>query len=323
MATTSLPSSNEVRRSSAAGLLTGILLLAVVVLSRRMVGAITGFSSASAACLVAGFVMLVGLASGLSLKRDQDTSTTQHSLLLATLSALPGLAMGLALLPTQDAGGLVALLGEFGILVVSGMNLAPIIVTRTQLQGGESTPTRESLLVGASGLVGAEPDGTARSNERVPDPLGTECTRPMVTTHVERVVATNGADVKPSDLIEVDVSEMSEANDIRLDEHSLNRTQWMQRSLCDGCDVIEGSVRVTLSRGVKQVAVHVPFAPAFVAAPQFEAEPLGEADVEVRQTSLHCYGVRFEVARRQHLHEVVSVEISYFASAALFESAAA
>jgi len=267
--------------------------------------------------------MLVGLASGLSLKSDQDKSTTPYLLLLATLSALPGLAMGLALLPTQDAGGLVALLGELGILVVSGLNLAPVAVTQTQPLGSESTPTRKPLLVGANGLVGSEPDGIARSNERVPEPLSTECTRPVVTTHVESVVAAKGAHVKPSDLIQVDASELSEANDIRLDEHGLNRTQWMQRSLCDGCDVIEGSVRVTLPRGVKQVAVHVPFAPAFAAAPQFEAEPLGEADVEVRQTSLHCYGVRFEVARRQHLHEVVSVEISYFASAVLLESAAA
>lgn len=321
MATKSLSSATELRRSSAAGLLTGILLLAVVVLSRRMVGALTGFSSASAACLLSGFVMLVGLASGLSLKRDRDTGA--HSLLLATLSALPGLAMGLALLPSQDASGLAALLGEFGILVIAGLNLSPVVVARSQPDNEESVPFQESSQINARGLFDSESIGVARHTEVDAGGVNAESMAPVATRPVEVEVAASDALAHSTNSLHVDVADITEASDGRFDDHHLNWTQWMQRRLCDGCDVIEGRVRVTLPSGVKHVAVHVPFAPAFVTSPQFEAEPLSEADVEVRQTSLHCYGVRFEVTRRQRIHETASVEISYFASAAMCESAAA
>lgn len=313
MAINSLPTSSELRRSSAAGLLTGVLLLAVVVLSRRAVGAVTGLNSASAACLVAGVVMLVGLLSGLSLKRRQDRADSASLLVLASLCAAPGLVMGLALLPGSDASGLAALLGEFAILIASSMSLS-----RDAKQHVIGSPdVVSSLLVVDDAAVVVSASSNSSEGPSSTSPIGATVSQELhdalVIDEFETVAASPLADVMQDDAEQL---ELEPAFDPSL-------TQWMRRALREGSDVVEGAVRVVLPVGAKQVAVHIPFAPAFSIIPDFEAEPLDEADVEVHLSSVHSYGVRFEVTRRTGLDMAVAVQVGYFATAETQDAVAA
>lgn len=314
MAINSLPTSSEFRRSSAAGLLTGVLLLAVVVLSRRAVGAVTGLNSASATCLVAGVVMLIGLLSGLTLKRRQDRADSASLLVLASLCAAPGLVMGLALLPGSDASGLAALLGEFAILIASSMSLSRD--TKQHVIG--SPDVVSSLLVDDDAVVVVSASSNSSEGPSSTSPTGEtvsqELHEPPVVDEVETVVAASPlAGVMQE---ESDQSELEPELDPSL-------TQWMRRALREGSDVVEGAVRVVLPVGAKQVAVHIPFAPAFSITPDFEAEPLDEADVEVHLSSVHSYGVRFEVTRRAGLDTAIAVQVGYFATAEMQDAVAA
>ncbi len=318
MANKTLPSRIELRRSSAAGLLTGVLLLSVVVLSRRASGAATGFSSATAACIVSGAVMLVGLLSGLTLQRERRAADFAQDLMLSALSTLPGLVLGLALMPTSEATGLAALLGEFLILIasstqmVSSMSGAAVVPARSETKETVESASSigDALQVTAASAHATSMTREVAESEAQPMPLDSDV---AILTESTAVLAMTG---EPSDGRFDDVSE----EDAELDSQ---RTQWMRRRVCEGCDIIEGRLRVTLPPGAKQVAVHVPFAPAFSMTPEFEAEPLDDCEVEVQCSSLHSYGVRFEVSRRQQLSDELTLEIGYCASASLIESAAA
>jgi len=93
-------------------------------------------------------------------------------------------------------------------------------------------------------------------------------------------------------------------------------TNWMSRSLQDGCDVVEGGFRVEFAPGQRLVAVHVPFSPALAAVPEIECEPIdGDAEVRVRVTSIQAYGLRIEVMRGSGFEQQQKVELGYFASA--------
>lgn len=319
MAKHDLPSSDELRRSSAAGLLTGVLLLSVVVLSRRAVGAAAGFSSPSMACLVAGAVMLIGLVSGLTLNRRRHESDFAQALLFATLAASPGLLMGFALMPGTDATGLTALLGEFTILIVSSATATPGNSRTSAIEDSQSMQIRHES---------PSSEARAESNSETLSEVISPMTETVSTVSVTpQLMKDDAAQLVPIAVLEVADEPADEADesagsfsDTERDPH---RIQWMQRSVREGCDTIEGSVRITFPRGVKQVAVHVPFTPAFSVTPEFEAEPLDDSEVEVQLSSLHTYGVRFEVSRRVKLQEEISVEIGYLATAELLEAAAA
>ncbi len=315
MAINSLPTSSEIRRSSAAGLLTGVLLLAVVVLSRRAAGAATGFSSASAACLVAGVVMLIGLLSGLALKRRRDFADSASMLLLASLCAAPGLVMGLALLPGSDASGLTALLGEFAILIASSTSLSKNTKQHTTIKNTDSS----SDVTSGSVATSTPPSLDLSLQSSSTSPTGSPELHELNTVAVAADEFDSNAQTDPlAEIVseEADHSELDPTLDPSL-------TQWMRRALRDGCDVVEGAIRVVLPPGAKQVAVHIPFAPAFSSSPEFEAEPLDDADVEVHLSSVHSYGVRFEVTRRTGLDTEVTVQVGYFATMELQDAIAA
>ncbi len=97
---------------------------------------------------------------------------------------------------------------------------------------------------------------------------------------------------------------------------------WMNRSVADGYETIEGGLRVEIEAGSRQAAVHLSFVPPFALTPELESEPLDGSDVRMRVTAVYPYGARFEVIRSGDLSEPASIELGYAAFAAATADAA-
>ena len=300
MATT-LPSTSSSRRSLAAGLLTGVCLLSAVVLSRRAAGAASSLPSAWVACLIAAAVMSVGVVSIAIFSRRSAALGVPERLLVGGLGLLPGLVLGLALLPTSSGAGLAALIGIFATLLGASVGLreaashvrdvAADLMPYTESR--DTIPTDPASVV--SCLMATEP--SAASSDKADN-------------HRHRV----GGDCV--DFATADESHPHPSTDPDV-------VQWQARAVRDGQETLEGGMRVRFAAGVKQVALHLPFAPAFESLPSFDAEALDDADVEVVVTSLHAYGVRLEVRSRSRCEQDRLIEIGYSAVPSCEQSAAA
>lgn len=326
MATTSLPTSQELRRSGAAALLTGVLLFSVVVLSRRSAGALIGFESATPAVLIAGAMMLIGTISGTLLRRRADLEFDLVLLATAFLAA-PGLLVGLCLLP-NDSSGLGVLLGEYALLVTlslveRGWTCQPTV----GIGDIGNKKHHETPAVGVPATVNLCSDQDLTSElppTRSQDPLENELSESSVSgpSPIENELKPSALAWTPSPCQMSSMAQCTDWNSTPQTETSQedddlpsNLMQWMRRSLQEDVEVIEGAIRVTFASGSKQVAVHLPFSPPMTGLPEFEAEPLDDADLNVQVTSTHSYGVRFEVTRRHGLEERLVAEIGYLASA--------
>lgn len=297
------------RRSMAAGLLTGVCLLSAVVFARRSVGAARDLSSAGFACSLAAIVMLLGIAAAMNLTRREDRDHAA-SWLQSSLAALPGLLLGLALMPTQSSAGLGALLMVFLLLTAIGVvTQAPFAVTTTTIKplfrdelnqvrsADVTTPTQvvSNVMADADHFSDALNELASHGAPTVESHLE----RPAFSEELDENMAGEGGEAIPHPSVDPDVM------------------QWMTRAERDGVDTFEGAMKVRFAPRAKQVAVHLPFVPPFAAVPVFEAEPLEDADIEITVTSLHGYGIRFEVTRKGRLDQPANIPIGYCASAPL------
>ena len=297
------------RQSMAAGLLTGVCLLSAVVFARRSVGAARDLSSAGFACSLAAIVMLLGIAAAMNFTRRADRDHAA-SLLQSSLAALPGLLLGLALMPTQSSTGLGALLTVFLLLTVIGVVAqAPLAVTTAANQ----PLFRDELNQAHSADVTVPP-------QAVPNVM-TDADHSSDSTNE---LASHSTSIVDPLLERQEFSEELDENMVGEDGEAIPHPsvdpdvmQWMTRAERDGVDTFEGAMKVRFAPRAKQVAVHLPFVPPFAAVPVFEAEPLDDADIEIAVTSLHGYGIRFEVTRKGRLDQPASISIGYCASAPL------
>ncbi|MEZ6048937.1 MAG: hypothetical protein R3C11_25835 [Planctomycetaceae bacterium] len=62
-----------------------------------------------------------------------------------------------------------------------------------------------------------------------------------------------------------------------------------------GCEALEGYMKVEWKEGQKSQSIHIPFAPAFSAAPEIYCEPADESDVRLKVAECRSYGVRIEL----------------------------
>lgn len=272
------------RRTLACAVLSGIFLIAAVVLSRRVSGDLSGLGSewlacgAGAACLAitAGCLAMSGQIGRLADARVR--------LPVVAGCLLPSLVLGLTLMPTGSSQALAVLLSIYATTVIAfhlpdtrTWHLATLRSLQTPVSSGEPDSVDEPD-VGGELLLESE-------------------------LHVATLPVEGGV-THPADCPDT--------------------THWMSRSVQDGCDVVEGAFRVEFASGQRQVAIHLPFAPALPSAPDIECEPVdGDADVRIRVTSAEAWGVRIEVARATDLDQQQAVQLGYFASAALSQSAAA
>jgi hypothetical protein len=293
------------RRALSAGLLTGVALVAAVVLSRRVSGDASAFSSQLTACVVGLIGMAVGALSVLTLGVLGNVSQTQR-FVAVSLSSLPGLILGLALLPSGSASGLVALLAIFGL------TLGVSILCDSQL-GLDSLATSRSSVRRESEVVD--------TNQTTPKPTQEEL--PPATDRVESIDCFE-TDLETRlmsqlDSIETDDAQSEQSPSAFRQPHPAenpNNVQWLSRMVESGMDTLEGVVSAELVSNERQLAVHIPFVPAFEVLPEFECEAVHGEPVDVHVTQIKTYGVRIELKRpKSEMQNPLTVQIGYFASA--------
>ncbi len=305
-----LQSTSSSRRSLAAGLLTGVCLLSAVVMSRRAAGAASSLPSVWAACLIAAAVMAVGVLSIALFSRRATVLGMPERLLVGGLSLLPGLVLGLALIPESSGAGLAALIGVFATLLGASVGLRESVAGGVQHSLVTTPGVPDSALVCDSNEIVTSPTSSwvAAVEPPATPELGAHFARPqprenVVVTHHSDTGIANESPPHPSTDPEV--------------------VQWQARAVRDGHETLEGGMRVRFAAGVKQVALHLPFAPAFESLPTFDAEPLDDAEIEIVVTSLHAYGVRLEVRSKSRCEHDRLIEIGYSAVPSCEQSAAA
>jgi hypothetical protein len=84
----------------------------------------------------------------------------------------------------------------------------------------------------------------------------------------------------------------------------------------DGCDRLEGHLRIDFAAGQKQAVTHVPFSPPFARTPEVECEVLDDADVRLKPAAIYTYGVRLEARRSGDTSRPQSVPVGYEVRAA-------
>jgi hypothetical protein len=339
------------RRTLAAGLLTGVALVAAVVLSRRVAGDASALTSQLGAC----FIGLVGMAvSGLSAMVPGilgQLSRTQRLLAIA-FSAMPGLVLGLALLPSGSAAGLVALLALFGLT----LGVASFCDTQFDEQSIASSSTSAAVVKSPPPTESLDtPAAESVSNQRAKDskPIHAksdvvQSTAATTTPTVEkesdsifniesdiearltakldatRSTSTHSAadTVHEADLTTYAAIDETESERSHPSQNP-NTVQWLSRVIESDQENLEGVVTAVLVENERQVAVHIPFVPAFGATPEFECEPIHGESVDVRITQLKSYGVRLEIKRpKEDMHSPLTVQIGYVATCDAVESAA-
>jgi hypothetical protein len=311
------------RRSTACSLLSGVFLATAVVLSRRISGDASAFSSELAASLtgIAASLIAVLAASMPDLISDR-MSRPQRSLLISACG-IPGVMLGLALMPPGSTAGLACLLGLYvaAVLTLSAFESERVTgLTEVVVQPKLEQPSEHDYSAAASTASDEQPRVTGQrsfDNPALEDRLISQAAKFEVAPDDDES-SKNVAMAEPAAAVPFELNEP-----IPHPASNPDTTQWMSRSRIEGLDVAEGSFRVRFTAGQRLAPVHLPFSPPLTDTPEFECEPADESDLRFRTTAVHAYGVRIEVSRSGDCNEEATVEVAWMASAALSDSVAA
>lgn len=291
------------RRSIACGLLTGVVFVSAVVLARRVsddASPIAGWAACLTGSLAIGIAVLCATIPGVL----REKLEIADRLLATGLAAIPGLLLGLSLLPPGSVPGVSSLLGIYMIAVVAGT------------LGGDVVPQRVLTTILPQPLT----DSPASRPQCSKSAVSPNSSRP-VTKDPEPEIQTEaqpdaGASTKQeATKAQLELSLSSEA--VAHPSENPQMTQWMSRGLTADGETVEGGCQVSFEPGQKLMAVHIPFVPALDSLPEFECEPLDEANVKIKISTRHRYGVRIEVTRLGDLAVTESISLGWFAFAAV------
>lgn len=87
------------------------------------------------------------------------------------------------------------------------------------------------------------------------------------------------------------------------------------RRWSDDGEILEGTAVAEFAPGQKLAVIHVAFCPPTLGTPRVECEPLANIDVRWKLAVAQTYGLRIDVTRRGNLEAAESVPIAYFATA--------
>ena len=284
--------SAERNRQAAVLIWSSLIVVTVLLLSRRVAGGIDGIVSAWPCVLVSSLATLLSGFGWVSFQQQAAGRSLRTEQIAAVVAWLPTWLSGVALLPSDLP---LARGWLFGIAVLSAAGFALSVSTSPARERG--VVTDDHSLARRAGEVGR----LAEAVDRTP-------TSPPLTDPDVGVRATSEA---PSDL-----SVFDPVADERSDEST---TQWMTRqSLPDGVEQIEGSIRVSFAAGQRAASVHVPFSPPFAAVPQVECETVGDDPARWKLSVVYAYGMRVDL-KRESSDGPAEIELSY---SAICESAA-
>ena len=275
-----------------------VVMAAVLLISRRISGAITLPSSVWPCFLTTGIgLMLTGFAYWVDSLRRQPRETSMRQLTIGLLTIVPPLTAGGLLLPADSSMGLsMFLFGGFGLLMMTGL-IPWEVHFATEAKSDSPIKTTPSI-----NPIPEIQESTKNTSELTPELTSTEVLE-------KRLLEANSLFSENDN--EADLSLSSEENE------GTTVSQRMSRSLIDDeeTDMIEGVVTVEFSPGQKLAIVHIPFSPPFHESPKIECELENSSDVRLRQYSLQSYGARLDARRSQNLDEGTKITIAYVATA--------
>jgi hypothetical protein len=253
---------------------TALLLMTVVVVSRRMNGAFVGPVAPAVPCLVATIAVVFSLgALALWTAAAAPMASNRKRVLTAALAVLPPALLGAALwiTPSTFVGGYLAALAMASVLCAVAIEdcAGGFVITnqlRSTLFQRQATPTAAPPV---SDAVGGQAD--------------VEIPTPAIPTPGERPIVPGTAE------------EESAAMPDEEGESDSSIVQWMtRRRLPDGSEVIEGAVRIDLDPAEKVGVAHLSFLPPLCCDPRAECHLLSDFDGRVRITTAKSYGLRIE-----------------------------
>ncbi|MBC7820967.1 MAG: hypothetical protein IAG10_29125 [Planctomycetaceae bacterium] len=275
--------SAERNRQAAILIWSSLLVVTVLLLSRRVAVGIAVVASAWPSVLVSLLATMLSGLGWVSFQQQSACRSHRAEQIAAVIAWLPTWLSGLALLPADSP---LARGWLFGIAALSAAGFALGLTSPTRQRGSASDAP--SLARRAS-MVADSPVAVARTPTS---------DRPDVGVRATQAAA-------PSDL-----SVFDPVTEERSDEST---TQWMTRqSLPDGVDQIEGAIRVSFAAGQRAASVHVPFSPPFAAVPQVECEAIGDDPARWKVSVVYAYGMRVEL-KRESSDEPAEIELSYSA----------
>ncbi len=282
--------SAERNRQAAVLIWSSLIVVTVLLLSRRVTGGIESVSSAGPCVLVSSLATMLSGLGWLSFQQRSGSLPKRTEQIAAAVAWLPTWLSGVALLPPDSA------LARGWLVGIAALSAAGLVLTLTN-------PTRQR------GEVAKDPSLTRRVNDVAG--MREAVDRTPTSDLCPDVGVRTTPPATPSDLSVFDPITDERSND--------STTQWMTRqSLPSGVDQIEGAIRVSFAAGQRAASVHVPFSPPFAAVPQVECEATGDDPVRWKVSVVYAYGMRVELKRESN-DEPGDIELSY---SAVCESAA-
>jgi hypothetical protein len=275
----------ERNRQTAVLIWSSLVVVTVLLLSRRVAGGIVGVTSVWPCLLVSLLATLFSGLGWISFQQQPSSRPLRTQQIAVVLAWLPTWLSGIALLPSESP---LACGWLFGIAALSGAGLT--LSMKTSWTGNPTGVTR--------------PEAHRRACESsTPFDDSGRVTPSSATT----TVAPEPSKTAPAP---ADLAVFDPVNDERSTEST---TQWMTRqSLPDGVDQIEGAIRVSFAAGQRAASVHVPFSPPFAAVPQVECETIGDDSARWKVSVVYAFGMRVEL-KRESSDEPSEIELSYSA----------
>ena len=329
------------RRQLAAGLLTGVALISAVVVSRRVAGDASAFASQFWPTIL-GMVGIVAALFSVTVPGILDNLSAAQRFLATSLCGIPGLILGLSLMPTGSGAGLTSLLAFYALALwvshlanLDAFSQVSLRIGQTRLIRDVSTSPLDTQNVAAeSSAAVASMESDRQSSDRPPSESSSLATV-QNDECVEQSSQPDHADFDSILSIEADLetrlaqlsSENMESLEVDHEETSLphpsqnpNTQQWSSRTVEGNCEQLEGVITATLAVNEERIAIHIPFAPALDAIPEFECEAINGEPVEVCVTQTKSYGMRLELKRpKSEAQTRLVVQVGYFASLEIAE----
>ncbi|MFM9961914.1 MAG: hypothetical protein ACKV2Q_11900 [Planctomycetaceae bacterium] len=265
----------ERNRQAAVLIWSSLIVVTVLLLSRRVSGGIEHVVSVWPCLLVSFLVTMLSGFGWFLFQQRTGLSSVRTELIAAFIAWLPTWMSGAALLPSDSA------LARGWLMGIAALSAGGLALT--------------SQWFGASTA-----QGQGHRDLELPDPSVSPAQR------VARPIANPKASAPGS-------SDLSVFDPIVGERSDDSTTQWMTRqTLSDGVDQIEGAIRIRFVGGQRAASVHVPFSPPFAAVPQVECEAMGDDPVRWKVSVVYTYGMRVEL-KRESSGEPGETELSYTA----------
>jgi hypothetical protein len=270
---------------------TAVTLIAAVLLSRRLAGALGTIRPVALPCVAGTMATCVSLAAHALWSAANPSASGRKQAIAATLTILPTIVIADVLwtFPSALTGGYLAALFVFAAL-------ATLFIR-------DFVPRESQNVERVEGVVSSALESKPAHRQIPPVPP-----RPIDPPTIEGVALPFD---EPIDEGTCDESDPTLSQTI------------VRRQLTEGAEIVEGTVRIHFGPGARAAVAHVSFVPPLVEKPRTECQVLSDFDGRVRIGLSQAYGLRFEARRSEPTEEAGDVLVGFSAEVRAVKSEAA